>query len=201
MKTIQVKDMKAEIKTERLDQLIARYRAFTKWVLRCDPEILRSQRGKDFLQEIDRVESKIRKQENDTKSETEGDKEEMMNFKRFVNEQHEAININWLIDEYLTTNYHKQYSVKSIPDEYITVDDGSVMGARMKRSEYDAQFKSSKEPNPDNTPVSVRDSLIKLVQEARKGCMCINVNTDNTYWQFDNKSESKIVDDYLSTHK
>ena len=40
-------------------KLIDRYQSFTKWVLRHTPEIKESQRGKDYLKEIDSVKLEI----------------------------------------------------------------------------------------------------------------------------------------------
>ena len=44
-----------------------------------------------------------------------------------------------------------------------------------------------------------RKELIKLVQIARKGSEITSGITRMAYWKFDVDSESKIVDDYLST--
>jgi hypothetical protein len=51
--------MKYEIKAEQLEKLIESYQRFTKWVLKHNPEIKESQRGKDHLKEIDDRESDI----------------------------------------------------------------------------------------------------------------------------------------------
>ena len=46
---------------------------------------------------------------------------------------------------------------------------------------------------------TLREELIKLVREARKGSMITSGITDVTYWKFDIDSEIKIVDNYLNS--
>lgn len=48
---------------ENLKELIEKYQAFTKWILRHDKDIAKSQRGFDHLMEIDKIEKQIRQLE------------------------------------------------------------------------------------------------------------------------------------------
>ena len=44
---------------EKQKELIGQYRIFTKWVLKYEPEIWKSQRGENKIKEIDNLESEI----------------------------------------------------------------------------------------------------------------------------------------------
>lgn len=50
------------------------------------------------------------------------------------------------------------------------------------------------------TPSVGREELIKLLQEAKKGCLITSGLTGNIYWKFDNDSETKLANDFLASH-